>query len=524
MLLGLLILGGLATIVILAVTALIRKKPGVALAVVLVPLGLLLGLAVLSAVFVVGIPHMHASSHIASLSGEIGDPGYVSLEDTNNILHVPAPPHVPHVPSPSQISYSGLAWGKVIFLVALVAAVLLVMRLMSGKCDPDERRGGWGKAMLLILAVFIGVRLWSSANVAELRQRARQQVAIARDEMEKAAHQMGQAAAPGNANMQELWDQVNKPRIQLDADGPTAVMESTVGGQTVKLEARPGSGAKVVVEEKPVDQEGVSEPTAAVTEKKKTDKQASSGRNAEKKTATEEKADQADAATGPQADKRKEQPAEGKAAVASESPAEVAAQPRPAWVDQPPKRVGNIWREVVVAGDYETADECYQVADELLYAATWDHLQQLTAREPSPGRARSLDSASGLVQAPLARMVLQNMGIGIDYIRRQIVPEQGEYLETVERSFGPMKKLYTQLEFTPSVDRELRERWEARERDKRLMAVGGLGGLVVGIVGLAYGLLKIDTWTKGYYTKRLFLGFGAAIIGFVVLVALLNGL
>ena len=36
----------------------------------------------------------------------------------------------------------------------------------------------------------------------------------------------------------------------------------------------------------------------------------------------------------------------------------------------------------------------------------------------------------------------------------------------------------------------------------------------------SYGLLKVDTWTKGYYTKRLFLGVPAAIIGFVALAAL----
>ena len=35
--------------------------------------------------------------------------------------------------------------------------------------------------------------------------------------------------------------------------------------------------------------------------------------------------------------------------------------PRPAWVDQPPKRVGTVWREVVVSGDYATiAEECYK--------------------------------------------------------------------------------------------------------------------------------------------------------------------
>ena len=48
----------------------------------------------------------------------------------------------------------------------------------------------------------------------------------------------------------------------------------------------------------------------------------------------------------------------------------------------------------------------------------------------------------------------------------------------------------------------------------------GAGG-VLGLLGLCYGLLKVDTWTKGYYTKRLFLGVPAAIIGLGTLLALL---
>jgi hypothetical protein len=39
---------------------------------------------------------------------------------------------------------------------------------------------------------------------------------------------------------------------------------------------------------------------------------------------------------------------------------------------------------------------------------------------------------------------------------------------------------------------------------------------------LVWGLLKIDTATKGYYTKRLFLGVPAAIIGGFLLLMYLD--
>ncbi len=103
------------------------------------------------------------------------------------------------------------------------------------------------------------------------------------------------------------------------------------------------------------------------------------------------------------------------------------------------------------------------------------------------------------------------MGIGIDFIRREIARK--EYVETVERSVGPMKQLYVQVEFSPSIDQELRQRWDELRRQNRFAIVGAGAGSVLGLLGLVFGLLKVDTWTKGYYTKRLFFGVPAAIIG-----------
>jgi len=111
------------------------------------------------------------------------------------------------------------------------------------------------------------------------------------------------------------------------------------------------------------------------------------------------------------------------------------------------------------------------------------------------------------------------MGINADYVRRKIVAkdlnesEPREYVETVERSIGPMKKLYLQIEFTPDIDRELRQRWDAYERRERFAVAGVSAGSLLGLLTLVFALLKVDTATKGYYTKRLFIGVPAAIIG-----------
>jgi len=55
-----------------------------------------------------------------------------------------------------------------------------------------------------------------------------------------------------------------------------------------------------------------------------------------------------------------------------------------------------------------------------------------------------------------------------------------------------------------------------------MAAVSIYSGGVLGLLGLVFGLLKVDTWTRGYYSKPLFLGVPAAIIGLGTLLALLS--
>lgn len=486
---------------------------------VIVPLGLLVGLSLFGGFLSEAVPNVPVWNQCSAIN-PVGLQIANSLPLGDNSVEL----NVPHM----QINVTG-----VILIVVLVLIVLKAMRRSSGTPDQYARRRGWGKAILLLLVVFAGAMLWSTQprkHIAFQQEQARQEMEKAKQKLKEAGEKIKQATDNANAanqpSMQQLWNELNKPRIQLEAEEPAASIETTVGGQTVTLEANPESGAKVVVDRdadaQPADAEAVAEPATTiaeeevaeeVTEVETTDEPEAKAEDAEKHVEIEKESDRVAAATGPQT-------TDDQALTDSQSD---ASQERPDWVDDPPKRVGHVWREVIATDEYATVEECYQAADRLLMAATKNHIQRLTG-EADLGDAYgarpdgTLDSEGHTVSAAsAAQSYLSNMGIGIDYIRRQIVPEQGEYLETVERSFGPMKKLYTQLEFTASVDRELQDRWQAREREERLMAVGGLGGLVLGVVGLAYGLLKVDTWTKGYYTMRLFLAVPAAIISLLAL-------
>ena len=197
---------------------------------------------------------------------------------------------------------------------------------------------------------------------------------------------------------------------------------------------------------------------------------------------------------------------------------------RPHWVDQGPKKIGNIQRDIIVTDEYATEQECYKARDIYLLLTTYDHLARLVdLGNFSDGSRPNLTFHYDQVLADGQMLVanghphdvrlrqLASMGIGIDYVRREIGKE--EYFETVERSVGPMKKLYTLVEFNDSVDRELERRWAAYRRHERFAVVGVGAASILGLLGGVWGLLKIDTATKGYYTKRLFLGVPLGILG-----------
>ena len=82
-----------------------------------------------------------------------------------------------------------------------------------------------------------------------------------------------------------------------------------------------------------------------------------------------------------------------------------------------------------------------------------------------------------------------------------------------------MKKLYMELAFTPAIDRELTQKLDAYARRGRFKLVGVSSAVIFGLLFTVWGLLKVDTATKGYYTKWLFVGVPIAIIG-VTFVAL----
>ncbi len=202
--------------------------------------------------------------------------------------------------------------------------------------------------------------------------------------------------------------------------------------------------------------------------------------------------------------------AEDAAADADETEAETpsgetekadAAGQRPDWVDTDNTMVGHVVRRVVHSGPYKTADECRLALEPKISEAVRDRVRRLATTTPG--------SAAHRVPPVSA------MGIGLGYIFRDLCVD--DYVETVDASFGDMKQVHVLMEFRPAEDEFLLSAYQKYQRRQSLWVVASFSTLAVSVVAAAYGLLKVDTWSKGYYTQRLLLGGGAAILAMISL-------
>ncbi|MEM8946668.1 MAG: hypothetical protein AAGD11_15955 [Planctomycetota bacterium] len=174
------------------------------------------------------------------------------------------------------------------------------------------------------------------------------------------------------------------------------------------------------------------------------------------------------------------------------------ADEHPHWVGKAHKPVGNVLRRVVISDPYATSDDCYQA------------LEDGKLREEVN---RRLDE----FVTDRYRPSLERLGLGPSFIWREVCREV--WVEQLDTSVGEMQRVHVLLEFDPSVDRQISRAYRDYERQFRIREVGGFAGLGIGSLALLFGLLKIDTWTKGYYTKRLFFGVPAVIIAITALIA-----
>jgi len=198
--------------------------------------------------------------------------------------------------------------------------------------------------------------------------------------------------------------------------------------------------------------------------------------------------------------KNEEKEQASEADKAENKPEQLNKPPKPDWLENPPKRMGNLYRQVVSSEPFYSVKECDQQLEILLLEAVRERLQTLAS-----------DGVSQSVLLP----DLNSFGISQSYISREICKD--EFTETVSFSLGEMKRVHVLMEFSPVVEDHLLATWKQHERRHRLGVVGKFAALALSLLASVYGLLQFDTWTRGYYTRRLLVGVPVVIIMAVVL-------
>lgn len=183
--------------------------------------------------------------------------------------------------------------------------------------------------------------------------------------------------------------------------------------------------------------------------------------------------------------------ATAEAAEGAPDAAETEAVPgQPDWVDQGDGRgEGNVFRMTGSAGPYSSHDECY--------AAQRDLMRDLTEK---------------YVTRYLGETAAAEIEVPNSYIESKLL--RGEWIGPVETaSFGTMYEIHVLLEFDDAARRQFELWWHEARLQRRLWLTGTGAGLVLALLGTAFGYLKLDTATRGYYRGRLMIAAGTLALG-----------
>jgi hypothetical protein len=292
------------------------------------------------------------------------------------------------------------------------------------------------------------------------------------------------APVPPAESIEAAWSRLTGPKIKLEADESTSDHVSPkelVAAKTVLTTTAPGVD--------PITQSWLASIAKATL-------------HALAEAHKSSEAHSAQATIEPMAEAIAEYEAAAAGQAGKTLATSVPDEPRPEWLDDTPNRLLGNSRRMVVSGDPFMLD-----------AEAHDALRQ-TLRDVV--RIRLIDvaeSANGGNQVYVPEV--ERLGLSDEFIESELCLDK--YVETVSTSVGEMKRAHALVEFAEAKDQFMFEHWRLYAQQESIEDVGQLAMLAVGCLGMVYGLLKVDTWTRGYYTKRLFIGAGAAIIALVML-------
>jgi hypothetical protein len=189
-------------------------------------------------------------------------------------------------------------------------------------------------------------------------------------------------------------------------------------------------------------------------------------------------------------------------APAVQAEAEQQPQPRPAWVDSTETRDGDAFLMRIQVGPYSSSDECQEALGPALQDAAEVYIRRVYGvQRPAPAPVR-------LSAAEVHRLGVVNQ-------------------EWIESKYDPfrvpntMHTLHALLRFDSRVNGEIDQLYNQQLRGRRLGYTASGAGLLLGVLATFFGYLKLDTLSRGYYSRRLRFAAAAMILTQAVVAALM---
>ncbi|HVC96065.1 MAG TPA: hypothetical protein VND64_20450, partial [Pirellulales bacterium] len=188
----------------------------------------------------------------------------------------------------------------------------------------------------------------------------------------------------------------------------------------------------------------------------------------------------------------------GNARPATEGAASGSPTPRPPWMDEPQGKHASdgAYHKIASVELYRSRTECEEALPAELRKAVKQYIDQFLGDE----------GAAELVALPVSD------------IHEHLI--RGQWEEHTSDVLGPIVNLHTQLVFDAQANADIKERYQKARVAQRLTTTGVGAGLLLGLLGTVFGYLKLDTLTRGYYSRRLQFTAGSVILTLAAIVAL----